>query len=351
MEIIFKNQCNMPSEIIKDYGKTVSSDTYINTLQGHQYIPQADQCILNIIQKKAEQNKSKNFSVLDVGCGPARLTYKVAHLPIQNNSLFDISVTGIDFSTSFIEEEKEVALDATKVFNTKHGYGTRHVSFICADFGTGIDNWYKNGYVHEFPKNQNVVFMQGVMHHIHGNNRSVWLKKCHELLKPDGILIIGDEFIRNYEDEEQRKIFVAQFYCHVIHEALKGGFTELAKEEAKNLIDDAFSGTNYAGLATDETIKHIFSYCGLINQMFYTDGILRSEGYNQTQNLLRGIRESINNMTNDDPQKNFNRGDLKISIPKFIPEVTKHGFVLTERYEIGPVQQLGGMGVLVFRKY
>lgn len=340
----------MPNEIIKDYSKTVSAETYIKTLQEHQYIPQADQCILNIIQKRAEQNTSKKFSVLDIGCGPARLTYKVAHLPIRNNLLFDMCVTGIDFSTSFIKEEKEVTPDATKVFSTRHGNGTRHVSFICADFGTGEDNWYKNGYIHEFPKNQDVIFMQGVMHHIHGPEREVWLEKCFGLLKDDGIFVIGDEFIRYYEDEEQRKIFVAQFYCHIIHEAIKGGFIKLAEEEAKNLIDDAFSGTNYAGLATEETIKHIFNYCGMINQMFYADGILKSEGYNQTQNLLRGIRESINNMTNDDPQENFNRGDFKTSIPKFIPEVIKYGFVLIERYEIGPVQQLGDMGVLVFKK-
>lgn len=322
----------MSTEVIKDYGKTVSAETYIKTLQEHQYIPQADQCIKNIVRNFCETHRKLNSVILDLGCGPGRLT---CDLGIKNSQKI-----GLDISQSFIDYAWSTYLKETRGMDLS-------VSFVCADFllQKDIEN-SRNEKIKEF----DVIVMQGVMHHIQDNERDAWLEKCFNLLKNAGVLVIGDEFIRYYEDEEQRKIFVAQFYCHIIHEAIKGGFIKLAEEEAKNLIDDAFSGTNYAGLATDETIKHIFNYCSMINQMFYADGILRSEGYNQTQNLLRGIRESINNMTNDDPQKNFNRGNFKTSIPKFIPEVIKHGFVLTERYEIGPVQQLGGMGVLVFKK-
>ncbi len=321
------------NEIIQDYGKTVRPDVYINALQGHQYIPQADECIMRIVKKHVLSNDEAY--ILDLGCGPGRLTWKLAQ---QTTG----TVIGTDISEEFIHYANGIPKNILT-------YKTGKVLFRQLDFSQNKEI-YGQG-MKDTIKSFDIILMQGVMHHVHGIEREIWLKKCFDLLKPNGILVIGDEFIRDYKDEEQRKIFVAQFYCHIIHEALKGGFIELAKEEAKNLIDDAFSGTNYAGLATDETIKHIFNYCGMINQMFYTDGILKSEGYNQTQNLLRGIRESINNMTNDDPQKNFNRGDFKISIPKFIPEVIKHGFVLTERYKIGPVEQLGGMGVLVFRKY
>ena len=338
----------MDEKKIKDYGNTVSPQVYIDGLQGHPYIPQSDQCILNIIQKVAETAKAK-FSVLDVGCGPARLTYKVARLPIQNNQLTEgIWVTGIDSSGLFLEEADKYVSDASKVFNVKNGRGQRHVKFICADFVTGED-FFRRDFISSFPKQQNVIFVQGVMHHVHGERRVLFLSRCRELLKNNGILIVGDEFIADYKNEIERKMNVAKFYLHIIAEALKGGFSDLAYEEAKNLVDDVLAGETGAGYANQEVFDLIFGSAETNNKWFYGKGFIPNQNVND--NLIPKLRIMCSKLAlASEPDQSFNRGDFKISVEKFINEMKDNSFELVNTYKFGPVDELGGMGVLTFRK-
>jgi SAM-dependent methyltransferase len=322
---------------IQDYGTTVSSQVYIDALQGHPYIPQSDQTIRNIIKKYIEDSEETYFSlhphhlnpyfkILDLGCGPGRLTSSVAFKNCE--------VIGVDISESFIEyaTNQRVA--------EKGGY----FSFQTRDFATdGVMDTDKD-------KTFDVIFMQGVMHHIHDEERVKFLKKSSSLLKPGGILIIGDEFIKPYEDEEERILNVAKFYLHIIDEARNGGFNELAKEEAKNLIDDCFSGTAYAGYATEETFEIIYKKAQELNALFYSHGgRLNFNANNDMRNMLGYIKASTEHLIESSTQS-FNRGDRKVSINVFSEEASLYGFKLDEIYRIGPVDQLGGMGVLVFHK-
>lgn len=321
--------------IIQDYGATIDPERYIRILQEHPYIPQADQCIKNIIKNYHQLiAPSGSIMVLDLGCGPGRLTFDIAYLSV------DIHVIGVDISQSFIETAEKIHRQPKKKSS-----GT--IIFKLADFakeGLPLNN--EDGRF-------NVIFMQGVMHHIHGEDRKQFFKRSFDLLKKNGILIIGDEFIKDYESEEERIINAVKFYLHIIDEARKGGFYGLAIEEAKNLIDDCFSGTKFAGLATEETFEHIYHYAKMINEMFYRHGSIAGLGpdaYNQIQNMFRSIKESVESLVNNSSVENFNRGDYKTSINVFSEEASLYGFQLQKKYEIGPVQYLGGMGVLIFVK-
>jgi SAM-dependent methyltransferase len=313
--------------IIQDYGKTVDPEVYMRALQGHPYIPQSDECIKRVIEEHPKAYKRKKV-ILDVGCGPGRLTFDLA----KNKGHH---VVGIDVSPSFIlyaNSQLKITKDSNfPIFHER-------------DFGLEAFPGYAFGMA-------DAVLMQGVMHHLHEEGRKRTLQRCHDALKNNGILIIGDEFIRDYDSEEKRVINVCSFYLHIIDEARKGGFTELAEEEVKNLIDDCFSDTEYAGLRTSFAFKIIYEYAYVINKMFYEGGYrgLRNEAYNQIQNLFRAIKESIDrNDQNEAPS--FNRGDYKVSVEKFTEEVCSYDFVVDQEYNFGPVDQLGGMGVIVFRK-
>src|SRR5690606_16301875 len=140
--------------------------------------------------------------------------------------------------------------------------------------------------------------------HIHGEDRAKFFQKSFNLLKPDGILIIGDEFIRDYESEDERILIAAKFYLHIINEARKGGFDELAEEEAKNLIDDCLSGTEYAGYVTEETFKRIYQDAETINGLFYNYGYAeglssRSKYFNVDKHILemfKYIKHSVESL-------------------------------------------------------
>lgn len=326
----------MSVTVIQDYGTTVSPELYMSTLQGHQYIPQADQCIKNIIKKFCNEKPSGYRStILDVGCGPGRLTANLG-----NPNSYKI---GLDISQRFIEYAQKVTTD------NNHGVDP-FLSFQCDDFATGREIFAHNG---KTISEVDTILMQGVMHHIHGEDRNRFLEKCYALLEPDGILIIGDEFIKDYENEERRIINVAKFYLHVIGEAKKGGFDELAEEEAKNLIDDCFSGTRYAGLVTNNTLECIYRIALSINTLFYNYGSvagLNFEADNQIRNMFDCIKKSVQELA----EKNVtsaSRGDYKTSINKFTEEINAYGFMTKEFVrKIGPVDELGGMAVLTFEK-
>lgn len=320
----------MENKVIQDYGKTVTPEVYLSALQGHPYIPQSDQCIRNLIKEYCQKNNSIYPKILDLGCGPGRLTFSIT----ENNC----HVIGLDISENFINYANE------RYWNSEIRKGT--IEFQQRNFA---EYGLKSNDNHQ---TLDIVFMQGVMHHIHGEDRTMFLNRIHEYLKPDGILIIGDEFIADYESNDERILNVAKFYLHIIDEARKGGFYELAEEEAKNLIDDCFSGTKFAGLATEKTFETVYQYAKSINEQFYSHGSvagLNFEANNQIRNMFNYIKLTVEHLTGS-ASENFNRGDYKVSINVFAEELSLYGFKLKEKYEIGPVKQLGGMGVLVFTK-
>lgn len=317
----------MEKTIIKDYGQTIAPEAYMETLQGHQYIPQADQVIRNIAKKFYHTN-GNGSRVLDLGCGPGRLT----------RSIKASLILGLDISETFI---KHARLNESGI-----------VHFGCADFTQeirSVENW-NSGKKQHFALEKSffdVIIMQGVMHHIHGNDRAIFLQKSFDLLKPDGILVIGDEFIKDYQNEDERRVLVCKFYLHIIDEARKGGFNRLAEEEAKNLIDDVLSGKKGAGFANEEIIHKIFDSAKLNNNSFYNSGYIANQ--NTSGHLIPWLERECGMLATDEA-KSFNRGDLKVSTRIFTEELMDHGFALKAKYEIGPVEQLGGMAVMVFKK-
>ena len=327
----------MKNEIIQDYSKTIVAEMYLRILQEHLYIWQADQCIRNIVRNHCQKNSDDWRKILDVGCGPGRLTSSLG-------SRKDYRI-GIDLSADFIEYACEIS-------RAVHPHDLDpNLDFKVVDFATNQN--IKLGVTDVDLQECDVIVMQGVMHHIHDKDRTRFLQRSFDLLKPDGILIIGDEFIKEYDTEEKRVFNVAKFYLHIIDEARKGDFDELAEEEAKNLIDDCFSGTENAGLATEKTFEHIYQYAAVINKMFYEYGAiagLNFEADNQIRSMFNYIKRSVEHLIGSSSE-NFNRGDLKVSIQRFINELADYGFSVRGFVKkIGPVDELGGMAVIVFEK-
>lgn len=321
----------MKTKIIQDYGKTVTPELYMRALQGHQYIPQADQCIMDIVFKKYNDPPFEDqLTLLDVGCGPNRLTSRFADIILGSE------VVGIDISESFIKFSNE------NLPYLRRGSVRTNPTFFNLNFSKA-----KELEALKEKRPFDIIVMQGVMHHIHGNDRGSFIRNAYNYLFSTGILIIGDEFIADYDSDKTRKDNIAKFYCHIIDEARKGGFNELAEEEAKNFIDDYFSGTEHAGHGDGKVFECIYEFSEKINTEFYTRGM-----FGDFSKLIDLMEKNVLRLTEtlDSNNPSFNRGDYKVSINEFVKELVPYGFTLREKYEIGPVRQLGGMGVLVFRK-
>lgn len=327
--------------MIKDYGTTVAPDLYMRALQGHPYIPQADQCIRNIVRDYRDSrpsDKHDQVGIMDVGCGPGRLTFSFAHRLA--------TVVGMDASRSFFQYAQRQLLVREQTLPGQ-------VDFINMDF-IGDPALFPN---YDDPVDADgkwhILVAQGVLHHIHGDDRAAFMKRFHEVLRDDGIVIIGDEFIPKYTTPEMRRLNVAAFYLHIIDEAVKGGFKELAVEESKNFIDDVLSGEKGCGYADTRLLNYIQAMSKSFNREF-SRGLDSPPPDPSTkkrlEQFIRTVREEAEKLADLQPSNSFNRGDYKVSVDTLVEEMMLYGFVCKDRYEMGPVQQLGGMGVLVFTK-
>ncbi len=306
----------MENKIIEDYGATIDPEKYMNILQGHQYIPQSDCAIEMLVQNICDKHSESLVKIIDLGCGPGRLTRKF-------DRISNAEVTGVDLSPAFIKYAKSF-------------FWSTRTHFKIMDFA-------EEGLKLE---RADVIVMQGVLHHIHGEKRKQFITHCSKLLGKAGTLIIGDEFIKEYSHERERRLNACQFYLHIIAEARNGGFHDLAEEEAKNLIDDVFSGESHAGFGDSQTFEIIYKYAEIVNNLFYEG--LRAEMVYKTEELMGSIKEKTSEMLKM-KKTSFNRGDLKISMTALFEEVGKE-FPFMEKYTFGPVKQLGGMAVCVFTK-
>ncbi len=324
------------SEIIKDYGKTVDPSLYIRALQGHQYIPQADQCIRDRIHEYGASSELAHIGILDVGCGPGRLTFSFAHR--------NATVLGIDHSDSFIQYAHQQLLVRDQML-------AGSVDFQKMDFTR--DPLPKFEGPVESDGKWNVLVAQGVLHHIHGDERVLFFNHCSEALRKGGILVVGDEFIADYENEEMRRLRAAAFYFHIIAEAMCGGFRDLAREEAKNLIDDVLSGEKGCGYADEALLNHIerashsFNYDNLMPVFSIKHPAPIKK---RLVKCIQIIRERAEKLADIAGSMNFNRGDYKVSIDVFKDEVKAYGFKVQRICTMGPMRDIGGMGVLVFEK-
>ena len=290
-------------EILK-YGDTILPELYWKGIQAHAYIPQSDQYI---------RSQIKDTTVtLDLGCGPGRLYGGWSNY------------TGIDESREFVDYAKKTFPKA---------------NFILGAFED----------INIEPSRFDVVFSQGVLHHVHGDTRKLWFKKIFDILKPNGKLIVGDEYIPNFRNEAERKIKLVVFYSHIIAEALNGSFEFLATEEARNLIDDVTAGGEGAGFADNELIKYIYQASQRVNSALFEDFDLEkanSIGKETVDYLIQRSAQLEESAEHD----NFYRGDYKVSISDNIKEIETFGLRHTDTATFGPVSKVGGMGVIVFTK-
>lgn len=320
------------NNIERNYGGTVSKETYEWGLRIHQYIPQSDQGIVDEIEMTAEGRK-KPLRVLDLGCGPGRLTSRFANVP-------STKVVGLDNSPEFIDSARREGV-------------SKNLQYIQSDF-----------LAYNPEQLFDVIVMQGVFHHVHGAERAKWIKRLSEILSPAGTLIVGDEFIPEYEknNEDERKARAGLFYLHIIGEALKGrakkGEMDLAKEECINFIADVLSGEDICGYYDDVVIEYIQQQAVALNaRLFLIDDIPNKEKLDgasvalKTNEVIQWVRSRARALKESGAEKRIDRGDYKVSIA-VLEEEYASAFVADKNRErqFGPVGSIGGMSVLVFEK-
>ena len=300
---------------MSNYSDIISAENYNNLMtKEHLYISTSDLYIAKVISDRA---KDGALEVVEVGCGPARITGLVGQAE-------GISLTGVDVDSGYIKYAKE-KLKGRNIDVVNHDVCTyKH--------DKPVDIFYSQGFHHHMPK---------------GDVTKSYLKNVYSCLKPGGVYIIGDEFVPEYRSAAEREEKLVVWYSHVIAHALKNNYIYLAEEEAKTLLDDLYEGRTGENLKSKEQIDFILSRVSDI------DSAARASNDSEVKKLVHECLSGLAHFVGDaDAIKEIvlSRGDYKVCDSVFRKEVEDIGFKVLSTRSFGPISNIGAMVVYVLEK-
>lgn len=313
------NNVDSSIDLGSHYSRIIAPADY-NQLMSHEhlYIGASDNYLKHeIAQRIADITDAE---IVELGCGPGRLLPLIAQTHPRHLTLVDID-------PNFITYAQEVA-------NT-------------LGFPANIVQSNIVTYQHTAPVD--IFYSQGIHHHIAKNLTQRYLENIHEQLTPNGVYILSDEFLPDYDTEEERKINAIVWYSHVIDHASQHGFHYLAQEEAKTLIDDLFEGQ--PELFSYKSIDHIDLVLKAVNRI---NVAALKEDFSTSYQLAKQLSINLSSIIVRRPSGNetldLSRRDFKICNKKFKEEIQQAGLVIESQRFFGLNKKIGGMIAYVLKK-
>lgn len=296
-----------------NYSKIVVADDYNRMMtKEHLYIASADRVIQRIVRRYSERNLNPS-EVLEIGCGPVRLTPLLSNIP-------NVHATALDFDPGWIEVAQQI-VEQQKLA----------VNLVCADIE-----------IYKLPKPVDIAVSQGSHHHIQkGEATQRYLENVRQQLSAGGIFIISDEMLAYYASDDERYVRLCVWYSHIISNALCRGYEQLAVAEMETLLDDIFEGSGVRAVKDEAQINLVRESVHAISRLSKRDELKSSERV--AEKLLRGIWDTQSR--SEVAEAPLSRGDYKVCFPVLEQEVRDAGFRIREARTIGPIDTIGGFGI------
>jgi hypothetical protein len=297
-----------------NYSKLITPEDYNNLMANqHLYIRASDKIILK--QLREQINVQCNVGqVIEIGSGPMRISRDILSTLQASGRCFRYGL--IELDSNFVQySQDQIAAERLPI------------NLIQSDISS----------YQAYPK-IDIAISQGFHHHVD----SGYLQSLYSNMNSGGCYILGDEFLGNYEDEDDRKIKAIVWYSHIISRALDCGFFQLAREEVKTLLDD-INPNKLANPKTEDLIQRVLSSTPKIEK--------NTKPENLIIRLLGEIEESIS-VTNK-PDMVLSRGDYKISKEVFTEQARAAGFDIVAQKSIGDLRDnmmKGSLSVFTLRK-
>lgn len=307
-----------PINLGESYSGIIAPDQYNQLMsKQHLYIHIADEYIAQAISKKV--TPEQRAEIVEVGCGPGRI------LPIIYHKNQGINLTGIDADPVFVEYAKKKLKEIPINIYTSRVEDYTHP--------TKVDIFYSQGFHHHIPR---------------GKPLQTYLRKLHQQLKSNGYYIVGDEFIAEYYNNQEREINLVLWYSHIISHAFRNEYFYLAQEEAKTLLDDIYEGHIHKPYKNKEQITFTLKQANIIDRLTREGELSKARAL--AEEFLFKLESLYSLEKSNNKAIDLSRGDYKICHSVFCREVETAGFVIESSRAFGPIHTIGGMVVYVLKK-
>lgn len=292
------------------YSSIIDPSLYCRIMDDHFCLAEADAAAIRFV-KSFRDNPHWNGYIMEGGSGPGRFTNKL------HEAVSDVTVIAVDHDVMY------------QGYARNHCKHRNRVQYIFEDC-TKPQSWFS------VP----LIVLQGVFHHFptQDGTRARAFQTFRSFLPSGGRLIVSDEFLAPYEDEEQRMCNAIQWYSHVVALAQPA----LAVEEAKTLLDDL---PKLAGPKTCHQINLIIQTSVNIKELV-TDGQLLAarDASLQLYSALLRMRPARAPL---DWTMSLSRGDEKCDVRRFLELATPY-FKVVSSESFGPMETCGGFVVFEF---
>lgn len=150
--------------------------------------------LINKLLSALQETVPENSRVLDIMCGPG---YLLGELYERRK---DLILEGIDLNEAFIEYAKAKQLP---------------ISFQVAD----VLSWNPT-------KKYDVILSTGGIHHLTNENKVLFFDEIPKFLNKDGVLIIADPYLDDFENDLERKVAAAKLGYEYLIATIKNNSTD-----------------------------------------------------------------------------------------------------------------------------
>lgn len=145
--------------------------------------------LVNAVLVYVNQHAPQSSKLLDLMCGPGMLLQKIQRVRP------DLQLTGVDFDQRYVEFARHQSPD---------------INYVLQDART----W-------EPQEQYDVITCTGALHHLPYNEQPKFVEKISQLLRPQGVALIGDPYIGKFADEQERQINAAKLGYELLLEVLR----------------------------------------------------------------------------------------------------------------------------------
>lgn len=213
--------------------KPVEMSLYINVFdydeheEDHAYYKEMTQRMIEICQLNCQEKSQKSIEILELGAGTGILTMKLVNA--LQSQLKKLHAIEFDWHCYKILDIKK------RQFERSH----REIE---------VNVHHEDSRTYDPPGEFDYIFSAFADHHIKKGDKEIYFENIKKNLKKGGLIIVGDEFLRehNSEDIEAVEKALRDYHNHIIKIAKDEGHNELAELE-KEALNSGLEGLKGTG--------------------------------------------------------------------------------------------------------